>query len=276
MKPTPKSALILADIEGITGVYEKKQCKPLTAEWQEARNLITADVSAAIAGLKDAGVEIIHIRDMHATGFNILPRLLPEKGIRLQQGHHWYPVPLLGHIPEADLALMIGWHGAPDQPEAFSPHIFHRDIDWVRLEKKPVSEVEIMAAVLAEARIPVALVTADFPACQRIKENIPWIRTVTIPKKKTSTKKTADIQRNIRENARTAAENFQSFPCCRKGPWFLESSIRGKIQEGYFPSAREVLGTLLRQSVFKGIPAPAIPAILQGYRYMGCWQNLWN
>lgn len=276
MTPSPKTALILADIEGITGVFEKCQCKPLSPEWKEARHLITADVSAAIAGLKDGGVDTIHIRDMHGTGFNLLPHLLPEDHIHLSQGHRWYPIPLLGELPEADVALMIGWHGAPDQIDAFSPHIFHRDIDWVRLDEKAVTEVEIMAAVLAEADIPVAMVTADHAACRRILANLPWLLSVEIPKRAVPAKEMANIHRRIRDNARKAGKGSRTFPLYKKGPWLLESSIRGKVRKGYFPSAQAVLGTLLRQSVFRGIPATMIPSILHGYRWMGFWQNLLN
>ena len=276
MIPSPRTALILADIEGIAGVFEKAQCKPLTPEWREARHLITADVSAAVAGLKDAGVETIHIRDMHGTGFNLLPNLLPSEGLVLHQGHHWYPVPLLGEIPEADLALMVGWHGAPDQPEAFSPHIFHRDIDWVRLDTRAVTEVEIMSAVLTEAGIPVAMVTADHTACKRISANMPWTQAVEIPKRAIGSKEMANIHRRIRENAKKAAQTFETFPTYPKGPYLLESSIQCQVRKGYFPSGRAILNTLLRQSVFKGIPSPMIPAVLHGYRWMGFWQNLMN
>ncbi|TWI65768.1 D-amino peptidase [Desulfobotulus alkaliphilus] len=271
-----KSVLVLADIEGITGVYEKAQCKPHTPEWREARHLITADVSAAIAGLKDAGVEEIHVRDMHGTGYNLLPRFMPEEGVFLKQGHRWYPVPLLGEIPEADLAIMIGWHAAADQVDGFSPHMFHRDIDWVRIDNKAVTEVEIMAAVLAEHGIPVAMVTADLTACRRISANLPWAKTVTIPKKEIGSKKTADIHKSIRDNAREAAASREPFPCFKKGPLLMESSIRGDIRKGYFPSGRAVLTTLLRQSVFKGVPASMIPSILNGYRWLGFWQNIMN
>ncbi len=49
---TPGSVFIVADIEGVSGVYDKRQCIPNTPEWREARDLITADVNAAIRGAR--------------------------------------------------------------------------------------------------------------------------------------------------------------------------------------------------------------------------------
>lgn len=276
MKTAPESVIILADIEGITGVYEAAQCKPMTPEWKKARHLITADISAAITGLKDAGIRNIFVRDLHLTGFNILPDLLPHEGVSLIQGQYWYPVPLLGRIPEADLALMIGWHAGPDQSDGFSPHIFHRDVDWVRINEKLVTEVEIFAMVLSESGIPVGLVTADHTACIRILGNMPWVHLVEVPKTNLTPKERAKIQRTIREESEKAVQQAGTFECFPKGPYELESSMRGYLRKKSYLSAQEMLRDLLRQSVLKWVPEIMIPSILQGQRVMGFWQQLWG
>ena len=118
-----ESALILVDIEGSSGVYEKEQCKTHSEKWKKARHLLTADVNAAIRGLKAAGIVKIIVKDMHASGFNLVRENI-ENNVRCLQGHFWKPVPLIGKMPQVDVAIMIGWHAGPDQADGFSPLIF--------------------------------------------------------------------------------------------------------------------------------------------------------
>lgn len=275
MNKQAESAVILADIEGVAGVYEAAQCKVMTPEWKKARHLITADVSAAITGLKDAGIRNIFIRDLHQTGFNILPDLLPPEGVVLEQGQFWYPIPLIGKLPKADIALMIGWHAGPDQADGFSPHIFHRDVDWVRINGKLVTEVEIFSMVLSEENIPVGLVTADHTACVRIRENMPWTNFVEIPKNDLKPRERAKIHRSIREESAKAAKDFEKFQCF-KGPYLVESSISGYLREKTYARAKDMLSDLLRQSVLKWVPEIMIPSVLLRQKMVGLWQQAWK
>lgn len=267
MNPKIRSALILADIEGIAGVCEKRQCTPYTPEWQKARNLITEDVNAAVLGLLDAGVQKIHVRDMHATGFNILSRRLHPKA-RLRQGHHWSPIPLLGSLPRADLALMIGWHAAPDQKNAFSPHIFHKAIQEVRINGAAITEVEIFAAILGEAGIPVGMLTADATACERIRKNLPWITDLPIPKSPLCLEEITALRSGIRKTAFRVAKDPVAFSCYREPSMELFTDIMGEKQTRVVTSGKEILSILLQETAFKGFPPFLLSPFAHGFRLL--------
>lgn len=261
----PKSALILADIEGIIGVYDKKQCTPNTPEWTEARNLITADVNSAVRGLREAGVSEIYVKDMHGTGFNLLPEKI-EKGVHCSQGHFWKPVPLLGKIPNVNYAVMIGWHAGPDQQEGFSPHIFHKLIRQIKINGSPVTEVELFGAVLGEYNIPVIFVSADHTALSRIKSNMPWIESLEIPKRKLSREAILSFHNQIRITVKNSAMNSEK---CR--PFLLGShsaEMKGIDQKESWesPGGVETFRTILLKSVFKKFPVLLLPLLLCFYR----------
>ncbi|MEJ5366648.1 MAG: M55 family metallopeptidase [Desulfosoma sp.] len=114
------------------------------------------------------------MRDMHGPGYNILPEELPP-GVRCVRGQHLKPIRLIGKLPEADMAVFIGWHAAPDQRGSFSPHIFHKKIRWVRINGRPVTKVELFAGVLGEHGVPVCFVWAEDCVLERVEKTLPWI-----------------------------------------------------------------------------------------------------
>ncbi len=249
----PGSALILADIEGIVGVFQKEQCKAGSRKWKSARELITGDVNAAIRGIRAAGIQKIIVRDMHGPGYNILAKKL-EPGVHCIQGHFWKPVQLLGAIPNADCAVMIGWHAGPDQKEAFSPHIFHKRIRCVKINGSPVTEVELVAAVLGEFGIPVVFITADKPAAWRMKKNLPWVRSLEIPKRKISVHQRRSIHFVIKNRVRKSViRSDKARPHILGGHTVEIETARGKfIRKSR--SGIQTLEIILAESVFKRCP----------------------
>ena len=59
---------ISADIEGITGVTHWNETELGHAEYQAAREQMTAEVVAACEGALEAGAQEIWIKDSHDTG----------------------------------------------------------------------------------------------------------------------------------------------------------------------------------------------------------------
>ncbi len=261
----PGSVLILADIEGAVGVNRKRQCKPHTGEWRKARLMLTEDVNAAIRGVRRAGAREIHVKDMHGTGFNIVPERL-EMGVNCAQGHFWKPFPLVGRVPRVDCAVMVGWHAAPDQGEGFSPHIFHKSVRSVRINGAAVTEVELFAAVLGEYGIPVVFLTADGPAVSRVAENMPWIGAARIPKGDLGPGEAALVRREIEEGVRRAARAPSAYIPLVRGRHLLEVTLAGKTVVREFDTAVKTLETILLETVFKAYPARVVPLMLPFYR----------
>ncbi len=262
----PKSALIMADIEGIAGVYDKQQCKPGTQAWRMARDLITADVNSAIQGLRKAGVSNIAVKDMHGPGFNIDAEKL-ESGVSCFQGHFWKPVPLMGVVPAADCAVMIGWHAGPDQQDGFSPHIFHKSLRSLKINGKPVTEVELFSAALGEHGIPAVFLTADKVAIERITMNMPWIKTLEIPKQALSDEELGYIREQIRLCTMESVMNMEEAKPLILGSHTIDLETLKKTVNWESESAVETLGRVLSKSIFRNFPAIIIPQLLAIYRF---------
>jgi len=252
-------ALILADIEGIIGVHQKAQCTPGRTEWKEARHLITKDVNAAAQGLLLAGYKSITVCDMHGTGFNLLPeKLIPE--VRCDQGHHWRPVPLIGTLPEAECAMMIGWHAAPDQ-EGFSPHIFQKTLRKLCINGNPITEVELFSAVLGEHGIPVPFVSAEDVACERIQNHMPWIHRFDVPKRPMDDSEIQALRDRLTEDVQHASSHNGTPPLVWKSH-DVTATFEAETRSWTSPSATDTFRRLLADTALGFAPDAAIPLLL--------------
>lgn len=252
-------ALILADIEGIIGVHQKTQCTPGRREWKEARHLITADVNAAARGLLGAGFHTITVCDMHGTGFNLLPEeLIPH--VRCDQGHRWHPVPLIGTLPDADCAVMIGWHAAPDQ-KGFSPHIFHKALRKLCINGKPVTEVELFAAVLGEHGIPVPFVSAEDVAGDRIKHHMPWIHRFDVPKHPVSEAHCNALRVQLSQRVQDAVAHNGTPPLVWNAHE-VTATFPDTTRSWISPNATDTFRCLLAETALGFAPHAAIPLLL--------------
>lgn len=261
-----RSALILADIEGIVGVYRKRQCKPGTAEWRTARDLMTADVNAAVRGLRSAGVEHVVVRDMHGPGYNLRPEGL-EPGVVCIQGQYGRPLLLLGQVPRVDCAVMIGWHAGPDQEGAFSPHMFHRRLRAMRVNDDPVTEVELFAAALGDHGVPVIAVTADEPALERITGNLPWVASVRVPKRELSRAETDAVHLEIEQMCQRAAADSSAAAPLVLGQHRAEMVTTGGTDTWVARSGVETFTRAVAGSVFRPYPRSLAPLLVTLYRW---------
>src|SRR5690349_17475722 len=86
----PRKIFISVDMEGITGVVQPAQLGPGGFEYGKAREWMTGEVNAAIAGIRDSGPAEIVVCDSHGNGQNVLIDQLPED-VRIVRG---FPRPL--------------------------------------------------------------------------------------------------------------------------------------------------------------------------------------
>ena len=78
-QPRPRKVFISVDMEGISGVVQPAQLGPGGFEYQSARDWMTGEVNAAIAGIREAGPAEIVVCDSHGNGQNVLIDKLPEE-----------------------------------------------------------------------------------------------------------------------------------------------------------------------------------------------------
>ncbi|SMC21890.1 D-aminopeptidase [Desulfacinum hydrothermale DSM 13146] len=259
-----KSVLIMADIEGGIGIWKKEQCKPGTPAWKAACHAITADVSAAARGALRAGARSVWVRDMHGPGYNIRPGSLPS-GVRCIRGQYLKPIRLIGRLPAVEGAVFVGWHAAPDQQGSFSPHIFHKKIRWVHINGRPVTEVELFAAVLGEHGIPVLFVSAQQCVLERVRKTLPWITAFPVPKEPLSDDRAAELRRRLTHEVAQALKSHGRFGRLLFGRHRLEALVDGRRIAWTADRATETYERLADLAFFDGLAWPLRPLLLAAY-----------
>jgi D-amino peptidase len=171
--PRPRKVFISVDMEGITGVVQPAQLGPEGFEYQRAREWMTAEVNAAIAGIRDAGQAEIVVCDSHGNGQSILIDRLPDD-VRIVRG---FPRPMemmQGLDDSFAAAVFIGYHASEWTANAVRGHtISSARLLGVKLNGMEVSEGIYNAALAGQFGVPVAFVSGDRLAVTQLQQVAP-------------------------------------------------------------------------------------------------------
>ena len=202
--------LILSDIEGSSGCGSYQASSFLTRPWANACVGMSRDVDAVVRALFDAGVEQVTVKDFHRTAFNLLPEMIDPRA-RISCGYHHGPVPGVGDPGDADAVMMIGMHAASGTP-GFLPHTLTSRLASVRVNGRPLAEVELFSSSLAPFGIRPIFFSGCEVACVQARERIPGIHTVAIDKQ--IPPEILDSKRWRQELARGAVKALGACPPC--------------------------------------------------------------
>jgi D-amino peptidase len=160
-QPRPRKIFISVDMEGISGVVQPAQLGPGGFEYQSAREWMTGEVNAAIAGIRAAGAAEIVVCDSHGNGQNVLIDKLPDD-VRIVRGFP-RPLEMMQGIDESfAAAVFIGYHGSEWATGAVRGHtISSARLLGIKLNGMEVSEGIFNAALAGQFGVPVALVSGD-------------------------------------------------------------------------------------------------------------------
>jgi D-amino peptidase len=169
-QPRPRKIFISVDMEGISGVVQPAQLGPDGFEYQRAREWMTGEVNAAIAGIRETGPAEIVVCDSHGNGQSLLIDKVPED-IRVVRG---FPRPLemmQGLDDTFAAAMFIGYHASEWTPGAVRGHtISSARLLGVRLNGAEVSEGIYNAALAGQFGVPVAFVSGDRLAVTQVQQ----------------------------------------------------------------------------------------------------------
>ncbi len=173
---------VFADMEGSFGIWRKRQCMRGTPEWQYGRECLTCDVNCVIKGAFDGGADKVTVKDTHDTGFNcIRKKLNPQAGYN---GGPYVKPTIFGSISHYDMVLYVAIHAASGTKDAFFPHTHFGEFLELRLNKKPVCEMELYGGCFGELGIPIGFVSGEDIAVEQAVGVMPWLKTVTVEKRK--------------------------------------------------------------------------------------------
>jgi len=173
--PRPRRLFISVDMEGISGVVQPAQLGPDGFEYQRAREWMTGEVNAAIAGARAAGPADIVVCDSHGNGQSVLIDKLPDD-VRIVRG---FPRPLemmQGLDDSFAAAIFIGYHASEWTPGAVRGHtISSARLLGVKLNGMEVSEGIYNSALAGQFGVPVAFVSGDRLAVTQLQKVIPGV-----------------------------------------------------------------------------------------------------
>jgi len=169
-QPRPRKIFISVDMEGITGVVQPAQLGPEGFEYQRAREWMTGEVNAAIAGIVDAGPAEIVVCDSHGNGQSLLIDKLPDD-VRIVRGFP-RPLEMMRGIDESfAAAVFVGYHASEWTPGAVRSHtISSARLLGVKLNGMEVSEGIYNAALAGQFGVPVAFISGDRLAVTQLQK----------------------------------------------------------------------------------------------------------
>jgi D-amino peptidase len=171
---------ISCDIEGVSGVVAAgPQTSPEGKDYGRARELMTGEANAAVAGAVKAGATEIVINDSHGPMTNILIEKI-DPAATLVTGT---PKPLSmmqGIGPDFQVAILVGYHSRMGTSGVLSHTISGGSVADVWVNEVPVGETGINAGLAGYFGVPVALVTGDDEVCREARSLLPEVHVATV------------------------------------------------------------------------------------------------
>jgi D-amino peptidase len=206
----PLKVYISADMEGITGVASSDQLSPASFEYGKAREWMTAEVLAAIAGAREAGATEFVVSDSHGNGESLLLEKFPtDIPVTLVRS---FPRPL-GMMEGIDSSfaavIFIGYHAATTSTTGVRAHTMSSALlTRIALNNTSQSEAGINAAIAAHFGVPVVMITGDDAIVNETKQRLGNLEGVIVKRAigfhSTATMMPETAQAQIRAHAKTA------------------------------------------------------------------------
>ena len=174
------NVFISSDIEGTAGIVDWQQVRGPGTEYELGRELLTAEVNAAIDGAVEAGATHVLVNDSHSTMQNIRPRALHHHASYLS-GRHKPLYMMEGLDATFDAVLMVAYHGAIGAEHAILSHTYNPAAVWeARLNGIVVGESALNALVALHHRVPVVLITGDQATADEARPFMPDVEAVVV------------------------------------------------------------------------------------------------
>ncbi len=232
--------VLLYDMEGVSGATSERHTDfGANPEYEEARKSLTADVNAAIAGLKAAGATEIIVVDGHGSGNTQSPDVLeaelqaPAKMISRDRPFDIY---MDSYDQSVDAIVAIGMHAGAGNPAGFLSHTYTIEDIQYRVNGTPFNESMILAMGAARFGIPVIMVSGDDQLEKEIHRFLPWIKYASgkraVGRTKAEPFPREDVSRRIEKAAREgllaldAARLPENFP----GPYRFALTFQDESQ----------------------------------------------
>jgi D-amino peptidase len=238
-QPRSLKVMVLYDMEGVSGATDFRHTSYAhPTEYAEGRKSLTADVNAAIAGLKAAGATDIVIVDGHGSGNNTGPDVLEDQLLapaKMMYRDAPFDIYMDSYDHSFDAIVAVAMHAGAGNPVGFLSHTYtFEDVEY-KINGTPFNESMILAAGAARLGIPLVMVSGDDQLEKEIRRNLPWVKYAAVKHAVDRTKAVAfapaDVSRGIETAARDALQNpAQARLPERSGPYRFALTFQDENQ----------------------------------------------
>lgn len=166
-QPNRLTIFVITDAEGVAGVCRQDQTEPKDSEM---RALLTGEINAAVSAFLEAGADEVIVWDGH-DGSQTLSALTIHPKARL----------LMGVLPNAmtlergySAIAFIGQHAMANVRGGIMAHSYSSlGIQNMKMNGKPVGEIETRAALAGAYGIPTIFLSGDQAAADELRAIVP-------------------------------------------------------------------------------------------------------
>jgi D-amino peptidase len=162
-----KTVFMITDAEGVAGICRQEQTEPTDTE---LRQLLTGEINAAVDGFLEGGADEVIVWDGH-DGSRTLSALTIHPKAKLIIGGLG-PTGLLERRYSA--LVFLGQHSMANVRAGIMAHSYSSlGIQNMRMNGKPVGEVETRVALAGWFGVPTILITGDRAAIEELRAIVP-------------------------------------------------------------------------------------------------------
>lgn len=174
MEAPLKRALLIVDLEGVAGVDSLEDLAFGSEGYPRARELLTAEVNAAVEGFLAAGFQSVRVSDSHQCGSgqsNVLRGWLHDAA-ELCFEEDWYS---RGMFAGVEAVACLGMHAAAGAA-GFAAHTVDVLGAW-EVAGRRLSEADLVLALAAEEGVPAVFVSGDDVLEASLAGRVGFVRT---------------------------------------------------------------------------------------------------
>ena len=162
-----KTVFLITDAEGVGGICRQDQTDPKD---NELRQLLTGEINAAVDGFLTGGADEVVVWDGH-DGSQTLSTLTIHPKAKLVMGS--LNASMLMERKWSAVAY-VGQHSRANVKGGVMAHSYSSlDIQVMKLNGKPVGEIDVIAAMAGQFGIPIIFLSGDKAAADELHEIVP-------------------------------------------------------------------------------------------------------
>ncbi len=213
-----RKVLLLYDMEGVTGATNVKHTGFIyKAEYTEARESLTADVNAAIAGLKAGGATEIVVVDGHGSGNSTEPDVLEDQLLapaKMISKDRAFDIYMDSYDHSYDAIVAVAMHAGAGNSVGFLSHTYTLEDIQYKINGTPFNESMILAMGAARYKIPLIMVSGDDQLEREIRRNLPWVKYAAVKhavnRSQAESFAREEVNRRIENAAREALQGLEN------------------------------------------------------------------